>query len=283
MTSILTNNGAMVALQTLQSVNNNLTDAQNEISTGKRVGEASDNAAVWAISKTMESDIAGFNAISESLHVGEATVAVASAGAEQIVEKLTEIKELIVSAQSENVDHAKIQNDIEKKAEQIDSIISAAQFNGANLLAADIDGTGATQLGVLASLDRVGATGTPTPTEIDIDTVDFQTTIDVNSGGLTDITNSTSAATALGEIDAFLTLAIDGAAQLGADTKRLKDQGDFVSKLTDSMKMGVSSMTDTNMEEASARLKALQTQQQLAVQSLSIANGAPESIMQLFR
>ena len=93
MTSILTNSGAMVALQTLSAVNNNLTDAQNEISTGKRVGAASDNAAVWAISKTMESDIAGFNAISESLAVGEATVAVASAGAEQIVEKLTEIKE----------------------------------------------------------------------------------------------------------------------------------------------------------------------------------------------
>ena len=45
MTSILTNNGAMVALQTLQSVNSKLTDAQNEISTGKRVGSASDNAA----------------------------------------------------------------------------------------------------------------------------------------------------------------------------------------------------------------------------------------------
>ncbi|PCJ07224.1 MAG: flagellin, partial [Rhodobacteraceae bacterium] len=133
MTSILTNNGAMVALQTLQSVNNSLTTAQNEISTGKRVGAAKDNAAVWAISKTMESDIAGFNAISESLAVGEATVSVASAGAEQIVEKLIEIKQLIISAQSESVDHGKIQDDIDKKAAQVAAIISAAQFNGANL------------------------------------------------------------------------------------------------------------------------------------------------------
>ena len=283
MTSILTNNGAMVALQTLQSVNNNLTDAQNEISTGKRVGSASDNAAVWAISKTMESDISGFNAISESLAVGEATVSVASAGAEQIVEKLTEIKELIVSAQSENVDHVKIQNDIAKKTAQITSIISAAQFNGANLLSDDIDGNTTTQLGVLASLDRVGPTGTPTATEITIDTVDFVNGIDLSGTGLEVINNSTSAATALGQIDAHLQTAIDGAAQLGADHARLKDQGEFVSKLTDSMKMGVSSMTDTDMEEASARLKALQTQQQLAVQSLSIANGAPQSIMTLFR
>ena len=241
MTSILTNNGAMVALQTLQSVNNNLTDAQNEISTGKRVGEASDNAAVWAISKTMESDIAGFNAISESLHVGEATVAVASAGAEQIVEKLTEIKELIVSAQSENVDHAKIQDDITKKSEQVAAIIGAAQFNGANLLATDVDGAGATSVGVLASLDRVGPTGTPTATEISVATVDFEANIDLASN-LTAIADSATAATALGEIEAFLTTAIDGATQLGADTARLQDQGEFVSKLTDSMKMGISAM-----------------------------------------
>lgn len=282
MTSILTNNGAMVALQTLQSVNNDLTDTQNQISTGKKVGSASDNAAVWAISKTMESDVAGFEAISESLAVGEATVSVASAGAEQIVEKLTEMKELIVSAQSENVDHAKIQTDIEAKQAQITAIIGGAQFNGANLLATDVDGSGGTSVGVLASLDRSGPTGTPTATEINIGGIDLEAGLDF-SGALEDITDSASAATALGEIEAMLTAAIDGAAALGSDSARLGDQGEFVSKLTDAMKMGISAMTDTNMEEASARLKALQTQQQLSVQSLSIANNAPSSLMSLFR
>ncbi|KAE9631603.1 flagellin [Parasedimentitalea maritima] len=281
MTSLLTNNGAMVALQTLQTVTNNLTETQTQISTGKRVGSASDNAAVWAISKTMESDIAGFESISDSLALGEATVAVASAGAEQVVEKLTEIKELLVSAQSENVDHDKIQNDITKKTEQVASIISAAQFNGANLLATDVDGNGATSLGVLASLDRVGATGTPAATEIAVATVDFEANVDLS--GMTTVADATSAATALGEIEAFLTTAIDGAAALGADSSRLKDQGGFVNKLSNAMKQGISALTDTNMEEASARLKALQTQQQLAVQTLSIANNAPSAVMQLFR
>ncbi|MEC8197805.1 MAG: flagellin, partial [Pseudomonadota bacterium] len=77
MSSILTNNGAMVALQTLKSVNMDLNDTQSQISTGKRIGSAKDNAAVWAISKTMDSDIAGYNSVQESLGVGEATVAVA--------------------------------------------------------------------------------------------------------------------------------------------------------------------------------------------------------------
>ena len=281
MTSILTNNGAMVALQTLSSVNNDLTTAQNEISTGKKIGSASDNAAVWAISKTMESDVAGFEAISEGLAVGEATVAVAAAGAEQIVDTMIEIKELLVSAQSENVDHAKIQTAIESKTAQIEGIIDAAQFNGANLLKTDVDGGGAAALGVLSSMDRTGATGSPAPVEISIDSANFEGTLDVD--GIDDVTDAATAATALGQLETLMIVAVDGAAALGSSAERLSDQGEFVSKLTDSMKMGVSSMTDTNMEEASARLKALQTQQQLAVQSLSIANGAPESIMQLFR
>ena len=60
-------------------------------------------------------------------------------------------------------------------------------------------------------------------------------------------------------------------------------QSEFVTKVTDAMKAGIGSLVDTNMEEASARLKALQTQQQLGVQALTIANSAPETLQQLFR
>ena len=281
MSSILTNNGAMVALQTLKNVNDELNDTQTSISTGKEIGSAKDNSAVWAISKTMESDIAGFEAIEEGLAMGEATVAVASAGAEQIVEKLTEIKELIVSAQSENVDHATIQTDIDSKVEQVEAIISAAQFNGANLLKDTVDGT-ETSLGVLASLDREGAGGTVTAVEISIDSVGFESSLDLASD-LTSISDTDSAASALADIETFLQTAITGAAALGADAARLEDQSKFVAELVDSMSLGVSTMTDTNMEEASARLSALQTQQDLATQSLTIANEAPSSLLQLFR
>ena len=78
MTSILTNNSAMVALQSLQSINSNLSKTQDMISTGKEIGSAKDNGAVWSISTKMESDANMFNAISkESLGVGKATVDVA--------------------------------------------------------------------------------------------------------------------------------------------------------------------------------------------------------------
>jgi flagellin len=229
----------------------------------------------------MESDIAGFKAISDSLSLGQATVAVASSAAEQIVEELNGIKELIVSAQSENVDHAKIQNDIAERTAQIGGIVSAAQFNGANLLAADVDGNGATSLGVLASLDRVGTTA-PTAANISVSTVDFETNLDLVNN-LTAITDTTTAATALGEIETFIQTAVTGAASLGAAASRIDSQSEFVSKLTDSLTSGVGALVDADLEAASARLQALQVQQQLATQSLSIANQAPQSILSLFR
>ena len=281
MSSILTNNGAMVALQTLKSINSDLNKTQDMISTGKEVATAKDNSALWAISKVMESDVTGFKAISDSLSLGESTVAVASAGAEQIVETLKDMKALAVSAQSENVDFAKIQADMDEKAAQVASIIGASQFNGANLLASDVDGNGATSLGVLSSLDRVGS-GAPTPVSISVDTADFEADIDLATN-LTGITDTTTAATALGELETFLQTAIDGAADLGASAARLQDQSAFVGKLTDAMKSGIGTLVDADMEETSARLQALQTQQQLGVQSLSIANQAPQTILSLFR
>lgn len=281
MSSIITNNSAMVALQTLKNINSELGKTQNAISTGKDIATAKDGSAIWAISRVMEADVAGFNAVSDSLALGEATVAVASAAAEQVVNVLEDIKELAISANSENVDFAKIQADIEERVAQVASIIGAAQFNGATLLATDVDGSGATGLTVLSSLDRVGSAA-PTASTFTVATVDFEADIDLGTN-LTAITDATTAATALGEIETFLQTAIDGAAALGASGKRIEDQGNFVSKLTDAMKSGIGALVDTNMEAASARLQALQTQQQLGVQALSIANQAPQTILQLFR
>ncbi len=280
MSSIITNNGAMVALQTLKSINSKLEMTQNEISTGKSIATAKDGSAIWAISKVMESDVAGFKSIQDSLAVGESTVAVASAGAEQIVTVLEDMRQLAVSATSETADFTKIEAELLQKQNQITSIIGAAQFNGVNLLATDVDGNGGTQLTVLSSLDRVG-TAAPTVTTIAVAGVDFEANLDIASR--TSITNVTDAQTALGELETFLQTGINGAASLGASAKRIDDQGTFVSKLTDAMKSGIGALVDADMEEASARLQALQTQQQLGVQALSIANQAPQTILSLFR
>jgi flagellin len=274
MTSILTNNGAMVALQTLNSINMNLENTQNAISTGKDVATAKDNSAIWAISKVMESDVAGFNAVSDSLALGESTVAVATAGAEQITDLLREMKEKVTTATGENVDHNKIKAEVDELKKQITSIIKGSQFNGANLLNTDGD-----DLTVLSSLDR-DSTGTVTASNITVSSVDFETSLTL---GDVNVSDSTQAELSIAKIEALIQTAVDGAAALGASAARIEKQAEFVSKVSDAMKSGIGALVDTDMEAASARLKALQTQQQLGVQALSIANSAPQTLQQLFR
>jgi flagellin len=108
------------------------------------------------------------------------------------------------------------------------------------------------------------------------------------SGGLAalaaiDVSTAVGATNALGSIEGLITTAIDAAAAFGTVESRISTQNDFVSKLSDSLTSGIGGMVDADMEETSARLQALQVQQQLATQSLSIANQAPQQLLSLFR
>ncbi|MCA3452300.1 MAG: flagellin [Rhodobacter sp.] len=108
------------------------------------------------------------------------------------------------------------------------------------------------------------------------------------SGGLfglsgIDVKTAAGAEAALGNIETLIQNSIDAAASFGSADGRIDTQKSFIGKLTDALKTGIGSMVDADMEEASARLQALQTQQQLGIQSLSIANQAPQSILALFR
>jgi flagellin len=398
------------------------------ISTGKDVASAKDNASVWAISKVMESDVKGFQGISDSLSLGETTVSVARQASETVSDLLTDIKGKIVASQESNVDREKIQTDIAALRDQIGAVTGAAQFNGLNLLSNTETDSGSGNIEVLASLDRsstgVSATnidvgkqdlgtgaatagttglevGTGTSAAVGAtvayatfdgvgadndlvagasfvasaagitdndtgDAIDFGAdvvyvardgdtladvaqnmvdrlnvasekadmgvtfSVNADNAGQIDITNNTEFAlidvdsaqvnqadiadqatldgeadgtvgggldmlanidvttddgadAALAAIEALINTSIDSAANFGSAQGRIETQADFISGLTDALKSGIGSMVDANMEEASARLQALQVQQQLGVQALSIANQAPQSILSLFR
>lgn len=278
MSSILTNNSAMVALETLRNVNRNLEAVQGEISTGKKVATAKDNAGIWAVATVMSSDVESFKQISDSLSLGSATVGVARAASEKIVQTLGEIKSLIVTAQGENVDREKIQTDITAKIALITGFVAAAQFNGLNL----IDGTSTDDVNVLSSLNR-DSDGAVTAGNIVVTRQDLAT--DGGLGALEDIdvTTTDDAAEALESIEELLQTAIDAAAAFGSAQASINSQGEFVKVLTDALKSGVGSLTDADMEAASAKLQALQVQQQLGVQALSIANQQPQALLSLFR
>jgi flagellin len=402
MSSILTNNSSMVALESLRKTNLSLSQVQSEISTGKRISTAKDNAAVWAISTVMSTDAESFKTIRNALDLASSTVGVARSAAEEVTSLLQDMKSLIIAAQ-EPSGRSKIQADVNALRAQIAGIVNGAQFNGENLL----KNGGA--ISVVSSLDRA-SNQTVTPAFISINRVDLQAiggvmgttaitagaglatlsdwtidpgttpeTVTLTAGAVTtgmsfqiviggtntiqyiarandtmndvvrnlkslidaraipyvsvevtqvanpvatnsvltiynrvggpgnlllaassftggtaggglgalasiDVqTSDATAASALTAIDGLINTAINAAAALGSSQKRIDNQGEFMSTLVDSITAGVGTITDADMEAASAKLKALQVQQQLGIQALSIANQSAQTLLTLFR
>ncbi len=332
MTSILTNIAAMSALQTLRSIGSNMEDTQARVSSGQRVGEASDNAAYWSIATTMKSDNMALSAVSDALGLGASKIDTAYAGMESAIDVVKEIKAKLVTATEEGVDKAKVQEEIDQLQQQLMSIAESASFSGENWIAGGTDtATGAADVTVVSgfvrdagnnvsvktttySLDATtagemtilfggDATGAIDEVTGILGTVgsDWTTTTftlpdgTTNSGATTDVAGMSvytlditdfendDMAEALTLVDAALANMTSAGADLGSISMRIELQEDFVNKLSDSLDSGVGRLVDADMNEESTRLKALQTQQQLAVQSLSIANSSSEVILSLFR
>jgi flagellin len=391
MTSILTNNAAMAALQTLRSLDDSMEETQARVSSGLRVGTASDNAAYWSIATTMRSDNGALSAVQDALGLGAAKVDTAYAAMESAVDVVTEIKNKLVAARETGVDRSKIQEEIQQLQDQLKSITDSASFSGENWLKAAVSATNGADVATGESIVKqvVGSFLRDSAGNVKVQSIDvpldsgnvlfdtsgnnmgildkdalqfdvakvngsYYTAVDStvvtsafaeNADGIwtdgtdfyikadenkwvevTSATDKTVTATeqttianvfaagtsvsefdisdmdalkgALGDatmtdadaidrmishIDGQLEAATSAAADMGSVSMRLDLQEEFVSKLSDSIERGVGRLVDADMNEESTRLSALQTQQQLAIQALSIANSDSQNILSLFR
>ena len=416
MASVLTNINAMAALQTLRGISNDMQTTQDRISSGMRVGTASDNAAYWSIATTMRSDNAALSSVQDAMGLGAAKIDTAYSGMEAAIDVVQEIKNKLVTAAEGSADKAKIQEEISQLQDQLRSISSSASFSGENWLQADIGGTASSTDGLVYAAESitkevVGSFTRDSEGNVSVKTVkvtldetnvlfdlsggdagildanafngvrkvtdssgtDHYVSVDTagisdgnwkdiggdvwaktdtngdmltgnsaeylrkvggayvaaeDAAGTVDLANevtgtdikyttdvsvvdlditkledyrdsSSTKYLGLGEgtyasdedlistltsfVDGQLELMTSAAAKLGAVSQRIEMQEDFVSKLSDSLDRGIGRLVDADMNEESTKLKALQTQQQLAIQSLSIANSDSQNILSLFR
>jgi flagellin len=292
----------MTALQTLRSVSQSLATTQSRISTGQRVATASDNSAYWSIATSMRADNAALSAVSDSLGLSAATVntqytALTSVLGSDGNSGLTKLQSLLVEAKTAGIDRTKIQSEVTQIQQDMKNTASAATFNSVNWLSTTA--TTPTTVNLVSSFSRVG--GTPTINSIAVTVANYSlytsTTsgiLDTVSGGasvdtinIAALTDSTADQTTLDGYIAQVTGAINSvssaAANLGAIKNRISNNTEFVKSLMDSVTSGIGQLVDADMNAESTRLAALQTQQQLGVQALSIANQNSSSILTLFR
>jgi flagellin len=314
MASILTNVSAMTALESLNKTNAALLKTQQRVSTGLRVGSAEDNAAYWSIATTMRSDNSALSTVKDALGLGAATIDVAYTATNSAIDVVKEIKNRLVAARQPGIDRTKIQAEITELQNQLQGIASSAVFSGENWLSVDSSqanynptktivssfsrtngqitigtisvniasiqlfdaGTGAAQVGIVDGL-RDAATGA-------ISATGTFSVANINISALTDSPAdiATLESYVVG-VDSALSDLTDSASSLGANKLRVTLQRDFVTSLMDVIDRGISTMVDADMTQESTRLQALQVQQQLGTQALSIANQNSQNILTLFR
>lgn len=319
MTSILTNSSALSALATLRNIDASMETTQSRISSGYRVGNAADNAAYWSIATTMRSDNAALSTVQDALGLGSAKADTANAGLEQARQLMDAIKAKLVSSR-EVSDKDKINRELTELKNQLVSVATASSFSSENWLyntstaalgvknmvgaftrtdantisiqsigydsskscLMDKSNASRGQLTKGVAVSQVSGTSATTMTyfliNVSSTTGASGTEITINSS-----TSNEALDAMVQAVDNMISSVVDAQATLGAVTTRLDTQKGFIKSLSDTITKGVGRLVDADMNEESTRLKALQTQQQLTIQSLTIANSSAQSIMQLFR
>lgn len=289
MSSLMTNASAMTALQTLNTISKNMATTQSRISTGLRVGEAADNAAYWSIATSMKSDNKALSSVQDALGLGAGKIDTAYTGINEVIDTVDKIKQKLVTARgASQEDQQKIQAEINSLQDHITSVVGNSNYAGSNIIQdnADVNIVASyNRTGTTVSIDEVTLTGAEV---LVLDTAGTAGTaasvvatalFDASGGQVAD----TAVDTALGTVETALAALADQAAELGAAKSRVDLQKDFVGKLSDAIERGVGQLVDADMNEELARLSALQVQQQLGIQALSIANSNSQNILSLFR
>ncbi len=269
--SVNTNAGALIALQSLNKTSKQLSIVQNRINTGFKVSSAKDNAAFFNIAQNLRADVAGLNAAKQSIDRALGSVDVAIAAAESVSDILISLKEKAVAAKDPSIDTATrtaLNDDFVSIRDSISNIVTNATFNGTNAVVAD---------DIVAILNA-----------------DASATLTIAAQGLSlggtiikvvaaeDVSTAAKASTALANIELSITNLGGALSAFGAGGKSLERQQEFLTKLSDTIQIGISNIVDADLAKESANLQSLQVKQQLGVQALAIANQQPTILLSLF-
>ncbi len=271
--SINTNSGVFVALRTLNSVNRDLDVSQNRVSTGLKFSGALDDASNFSIAQGIRGELKAIGAVTQGLNNAKGIGKVAIAGTTAISDLLQNVRLKLTELSNEGITTAQraiLSDDFNQLLSQAANFIDNAVFNGVNLL----DTSGAsTDINTLSNLSG----GTLT-----LSAQDLRTQIGSLAAASTGSASAAQAVltTQYSNLESVLNAALGS---LGAEVRALELQTSFLEQISDATEEGLGNIVDADLARESARLTALQVQQQLSIQTLGIANQRPQGLLGLFR
>lgn len=269
------NQAALLALNDLANTQNELNRTQSIVSSQLAISEPQNNPALWSIAQGQQQQVTALETVTASLNRATSLSDVATAAGQTVLNLLNQLKQDAISATSTSLDTVSRQayaSDFQSVMGRIAGTVNSASFDGANLL----DGSSNGNQNVLGSADgSVLFTLSGTNLSLGGSVITVSSTYSLGT--------ASAATAALSAINSSLSNVTTAMANLGAQSSQLSAHATFIGTLSDSLQTSVGDLINADMGAESARLQALQVQQQLGVQSVSIANQAPSVILSLFR
>jgi flagellin len=269
MSSINTNSGALSGLDRYNSVSAQLAQSNKRVSTGLKVADAFDNGAAFAIAQGLRSDNSALSAVNGQLGAAQGAVNVASAAATNVSNALSDVRSTLIQLADQNLSsnqRAQLQAQYNSQTQQINNQIGSATYNGTNLIASGaqnqsvIQDTSANQLTVQAQDLNAGAASLLTPV------ANANQAAALLNGGLQTAANNVGTA-----LNSF-----------AASSTSISSQINTNLEAANATEQGLGALVDADLAKTAALQSSQQVGQQLATQSLGIANAAPRVLGNLF-
>ena len=273
--NVNTNPGALIALQNLTRVTESLEETQRRVSTGLEVSSAADNPALFSLAQRQRAELGSIESVQQGLRIGTSVVDVALAAGESVSDILVELRALAVQAADSSIaaeDRTLIQDQFQSLTAQIGRIIDSADVGGRNLI----------NNSTPAGLSLVAGPDGATTISIAAQNLTIGGGILSISADGSDLSTAAGAVTEIADIEASITALSRSLGALGAGSQSLDLQNSILTRVSDALEVSIGNLVDADLARESSRLQALQVQQQLAIQSLSIANAAPNAVLALF-
>ena len=270
--SVNTNVGALVALSSLRGINSELDKTSKQVQTGFKVADASDDAAVFAVAQGIRGNVKAYASVQSSLAAGEGLGQVTAAALTGISNLIGDLKAKFANLAdgSLTTDQRTVySNDAAQLLGQIQNYVAQATYNGKNLLTAD------TSVTFVADVSGTSLT-LSTSSSLSAATTTF-------SNIITAYTAASGYSQAISGLSVLESLVNSISASVAAQSRSVTLQKGFVDDLVDATNKGLGALVDADVAAESAQLQSLQVRQQLAIQSLSIANQQPNTLLSLFR
>jgi flagellin len=279
--SVNTNVGAMIALDALNSTNSQLNAVQKQISTGYRVADATDDGAAYAVAQSVRSSVGALTTANQQLGSTQGLLSTTSSALNDTSNLMASMRDVLVALSNgatQGNERTQYESQYNSLLANVKSFVEDANYNGQTLIG-NITGSSGTFGNISVVRNEVGST-------YGIGTFSGSAMYGSLAFTSTQLNGASTVAALITATGTFINQSNSVSSAMntyGSATNFINNQLSYNSDKINALNAGLGSLVDANLAQESALLQALQIKQQLATQSLTLADQTPQILLSLIK